>query len=274
MRVAWIGLGSMGRPMALSVLRAAHPLAGYARRPDEQGALRAAGGQVSADLAATVAGAEIVCVNLFSEGQIDEVLVARGALAAMPAGAVLAIHSTVSPPFVRALAARRPELDVLDAGFSGSPDDALNGRLTLMVGGAAGVLERARPVFEAYAGHIAHAGPLGSGMALKVINNLMFAAHVAIARDGLRLAKAQGLAPDVAVATLMRGSAGSNALGFLGRSGDAEAMVTAIRPYLDKDVPIARQGAAGLDLGTLDAATRAFGDACTDASSPRAPSRG
>lgn len=258
MRVAWIGLGSMGRPMALAALKAGHDLAGYARRPAEHDAIREAGGRITDDLHAAIDGAEIVCINLFSEAQIRAVIVESGALAAIPPGAILAIHSTVSPAFARELAALRGDIAILDAGFSGGPDEALAGKLTLMVGGEAAALDRARPVFEAYAGHIAHSGPIGSGMALKVINNLMFAAHVAIARDGLRLVKAQGLVPDVAMETLMRGSAGSNALGFLGRSGDAEAMVAAIRVYLGKDVPIARCAAAGLDLGTLDAATREF----------------
>lgn len=258
MRIGWIGLGAMGRPMALAALAAGHALAGHARRPDEQAEVRAAGGTVSDDLAATVRDAEIVCVTLFSEAQLRDVLVAGGALAAMPTGSILAVHSTVSPAFVRELAAARSDIAILDAGFSGGPDEALAGRLTVMVGGDAAVLERARPVFAAYAGHIAHAGPPGSGMTLKIINNLMFAAHVAIARDGLRLVEAGGLALEVAVATLMRGSAGSNALGILGRTGHAEATIAAIRPYLDKDVPIARAGAAGLDLGTLDAATREF----------------
>jgi 3-hydroxyisobutyrate dehydrogenase len=259
MRIAWIGLGSMGRPMALAALRAGHDVHGYARRPAEQGAIRDAGGRVGDDLPAAVADARIVCVNLFSEVQLRDVVVAGGVVEAMQAGAILAIHSTVSPGFVRALGAMRGDIDVLDAGFSGGPEEALAGQLALMVGGEAAALERARPVFAAYAGHVAHVGPLGSGMALKVINNLMFAAHVAIARDALRLMQAQGLAPDVAVATLMRGSAGSNALGLLGRSGDAEAMVAAIRPYLDKDVPIARAGAQGLDLATLGTATSGFG---------------
>lgn len=120
----------------------------------------------------------------------------------------------------------------------------------------------ARPVFTTYAAApIAHAGPLGSGMALKVINNLMFGAHIAIARDALRLVRTGGLDRDIAVATLLRGSGGSNALGILGRGDDPEMILRAIRPYLDKDVPIARQGARGLDLGTLDAATGEFGGA-------------
>ena len=259
MRVGWIGLGSMGAPMALSVLRSGHSLVGYARRPGEHDAIRAAAGTVGDALRESIADAELVCVTLFSETQIREVLIESGALAAMPVGTILAIHATVSPTFVRALGAMRRDIAVIDAGFSGSPGDALAGRLTLMVGGDTATLERARPVFEAYAAHIAHLGPLGSGMALKLINNLMFAAHVAITRDGLRLVREEGLDRAVAVATLMCGSAGSNSLGLFGRAGDTAAMLAAIRPYLDKDVAIARDAAQGLDLGIIAEATRDFG---------------
>ena len=258
MQVAWIGLGSMGQPMALAAQRAGHRVQGYARRPAEHGALREAGATVTDAIRDILPGAELVCVNLFSEAQIRDVVIAGGVIEAMPAGAILAIHSTVGAPFMRDLAARRADIGLLDAGFSGGPAEALAGQLTLMVGGDAAALDRARPVFSAYAGHIAHLGPVGSGMALKVINNLMFAAHVAIAQDALRLVRDGGLALDVAVATLLRGSAGSNALGFLGRAGDADAMVGAIRPYLEKDVPIARAAAQGADLGALDGATLRF----------------
>lgn len=258
MHVGWIGLGSMGKPMALSVLKGGHAVAGFARRPQEHEAIREAGGIVGDALIETVSTADIVCVNLFSEAQIREVVVDGGVLAMMPAGSILAIHSTVSPGFVRELARRRTDIDVLDAGFSGGPDEAAAGKLTLMVGGDAAVLERARPVFTCYSDQIAHAGALGSGMTLKVINNLMFAANVAVARDALRLVRAGGLDLRIAIETLARGSAGSTALGILGRGGDPEAMVAGIGRYLEKDVTIARLNARGLDLGTLDAATAEF----------------
>lgn len=258
MKVGWIGLGSMGKPMALAALAGGHSLTGFARRPGEHDAIRAAGGTVTADACAAVADADLVCVNLFSENQVREVMLDGGALAAMPADAILAIHSTVSPPFMREIVGWRDGIALLDAGFSGGPADAAAGRLTLMVGGEASVLERARPVFACYADSIAHAGPLGSGMTLKVINNLMFGAHVAIARDALRLVAAADLDITIAVQTLLRGSAGSTALRIVGSGSDPQAVVDGISHYLRKDVPIARAGAAGLDLGTLDATTREF----------------
>lgn len=261
MRVGWIGLGSMGRPMALAAVRGGHAVRGFARRAEAGDELRAAGAAVLDDPRAAAAGAEIVCVTLFSEAQVRAVVVDGGVLAAMAPGAILAVHSTVSPGFVRELGTVRGDAAVLDAGFSGGPDEALAGRLTLMVGGDGDALERARPVFACYADPIAHLGPPGAGMTLKLINNLLFAANVAAARDGLRLAREAGLAPDETLATLLRGSAGSTALGLIGRGGDPEGVVAAIARYLDKDVGVARANAAGLDLGVLDAATRGFGGA-------------
>lgn len=258
MRIAWIGLGAMGRPMALAALRAGHALQGYARRPDEQSELSDEGAVVSADLLKTVEGVDAAFVTLFSETQVREVVVAGGVLAALPAGSVLVLHSTVSPAFAVELAGLRPDISVVDAGFSGGPDEAANAGLTLMVGGEPEVIQRLQPVLAAYAGHIARLGPVGSGMTLKVINNLTFAANVAMARDALRLVQAQGLDVVAAVETLGRGSAGSAALRILGSGGQPEAVVAGIRHYLEKDVAIARRGAEGMSIGALDAATAEF----------------
>ena len=259
MRIAWIGLGAMGKPMALATLRAGHTLAGYARRPEEHDEIRAAGGVVTDDLAQALDQAQIVCINLYSEAQLREVLIERGALALIPAGSVLVIHSTVSPDVVRELAVLRSDIGVIDAGFSGGADEAAIAALVLMVGGCAADVERARPVLAAYGGHIAHLGPLGAGMTLKIINNLTFAAHMAIAQDVLRLCATNGLAIEKAIDTLTRGSAGSRAFALLGQSNDPGAMLGGIRHYLDKDVAIARVASGHLDLGVLDAATQGFG---------------
>jgi len=258
MRVGWIGLGAMGRPMALAAARAGHIVRGYARRPAELADVEDAGIPVTDHLLGTAADAEVTCVTLFSEAQVREVVIDGGLLAALPAGSILVLHSTVSPDFAQDVARMRDDVAVLDAGFSGGPAEAASGHLTLMVGGDAQALERSRPVLASYCDHIAHLGPVGAGMTLKVINNLMFAANVAIARDALRLVDRKGLELGAAVETLGRGSAGSTALRLLGRGGQPEATLDAIRHYLEKDVAIARDGARGMPLGALDAATLEF----------------
>ena len=258
MRVAWIGLGAMGRPMALAAAKAGHSVRGYARRPAELAEIVSAGIPVTDNLFETAAYAEVACVTLFSEVQVREVVIDGGVLSALPTGSILVLHSTVSPDFAQEVAALRGDIAVLDAGFSGGPDEAATGQLTLMVGGDAEALERSRSVLTSYGDHIAHLGPVGAGMTLKVINNLMFAANIAIARDALRLVDRQGLDLGTAVETLGRGSAGSMALRLLGRGGQPEATLDAIRHYLEKDVAIARDGARGLPLGALDGATSEF----------------
>jgi 3-hydroxyisobutyrate dehydrogenase-like beta-hydroxyacid dehydrogenase len=209
-------------------------------------------------VAEAVTGADAVCINLYSEEQLREVMITQAGLVAVKAGALVIVHSTVSPDAVQELAAMRPDIAVLDAGFSGGPAEAEAGKLTLMVGGKESDFERARPVLSAYGEHIAHLGPLGAGMTLKLINNLTFAAHIAIAQDALRLCEANGLALDVALATLGSGSAGSTALALLARNKDPHAMIAGIRHYLDKDVAIARAGSRHMDIGVLDGATRGF----------------
>ena len=244
--------------MALAVARAGHSVRGYARRPSELAEVERAGIPVTDDVLGTAADAEIACVTLFSEAQVREVVIERGVLATLPTGSILILHSTVSPDFAQEIAALRDDIDVLDAGFSGGPVEAAGGQLTLMLGGDAQALERSRPVLSSYGDHIAHLGPVGAGMTLKVINNLMFAANIAIARDALRLVDRKGLDLGAAVETLGRGSAGSTALRLLGRGGQPEATLDAIRHYLEKDVAIAREGARGMPLGALDGATSEF----------------
>ena len=148
MRITWIGLGSMGRPMALAAVRAGHAVVGYARRPQEHEELREAGATVTDNLGEALAGAEIVCINLYSEAQLRAVMLDAGGLVMVDPGALVIVHSTVSPDAVRDLAAQRSDIAVIDAGFSGGPEEAANAALTLMVGGEASDFARARPALR------------------------------------------------------------------------------------------------------------------------------
>lgn len=258
MHVAWIGMGQIGRPMALRVLAGGHTLGGYARRPEAFDDVRAAGGVVTPVLADAVAGGDLVCVNLFSEEQLAAVLSDQGGLAAIRPGAVLVIHSTVSPEVVRALAAQRPDIEVLDAAFSGTDADAAARHIALMVGGSETALERARPVFECYADFIAHVGPTGAGMALKLVNNLLFAAHAALARDGLAVLDAHEIARADAVRVLRRSSGGSYATQLFEGTATPEEVMARIGPYLRKDVAVARAALGTRATAQLLAATEQF----------------
>lgn len=260
MKIAWIGLGRIGEEMALRVLGAGHDLVGHARTPEKAARVALAGARITGSLTDAVGDAEMVCVNVYSEDQLRDALLGRGALAAMRSGTVLAIHSTVGPALIAELAAVRKDVSILDAAFSGTNVDAANGMIALMVGGDAGALETARPVFASYADYIARVGPAGAGMLLKLVNNAMFGAHMLLAFDAVRLLRAGGMDIDVAVATLARSSGGSFAVRQFGGGADPDQKMQGIRPYIEKDVGVAlsSMAAMNLDLGMIATGTRPF----------------
>jgi 3-hydroxyisobutyrate dehydrogenase-like beta-hydroxyacid dehydrogenase len=259
MRVGWIGLGQIGLPMALRALGGGHGLKGHSRRPAEHQAVVQAGGELVGSAAEAARGVEMLGVNLFSEPQIAEVLLDGGVMAAVDPGAVVVIHSTVSPNIVKALAAARPDVAVLDAGFSGTAENTAAGKLALMVGGDAAVLERVRPVLATYSDHIAHVGPLGAGMALKLVNNMLFAAQVRLALDAVEAVAQVGIDRAAAAETFARSSGGSFAMDQIKRSGASPELLEHLRHYLDKDVAVAREAGRGLAMGELVYVTRGFG---------------
>ena len=258
MRVGWIGLGQMGQPFALKVLEAGHELVGHNRSGAPREALTAAGARLSPSLTETVTAAEVVCVCLFDDARVQEVLLGGEVLAAMPPGAVLALHSTGVPAVVEALSASAPPGKlVLDATFSGTAQDAAQGAIRLFVGGEAAALERARPVLSAYCNPILHLGAVGTARRLKLINNLMFAAQVSLAAEGLKAARQMGMPIPAAVEALKISSGGSFALAQFA-SGEVDAILTRLARYLDKDVDAARAAAAaeGVDVSLLSAAAQ------------------
>jgi len=157
---------------------------------------------------------------------------------------------------VEALAAAAPRgVSVLDATFSGTEADAREGRIRLYVGGDADAVERARPVLSTYCSPIFHLGAVGAARRLKLINNLMFSAQIALAAEALRAVEKMGLPMASAIDALSQSSGGSYALNTF-RNGDVDVIVERLSHYLDKDVDAARESARseGLNLKLLDAA--------------------
>jgi 3-hydroxyisobutyrate dehydrogenase-like beta-hydroxyacid dehydrogenase len=254
MNVTWIGLGRVGKQMALRVVAADHKLVGHARDPAKHAT-------------AAVAEAELVCINVFDEAQLRSALIEGGALAEMKAGAVLVIHSTVGPCLIREIAGIRSDIRVLDAPFSGRDSDAVKGQIALMVGGDAVVLDEVSPVLGSYANFIQHMGAIGAGATTKLVNNALFGAQMLLAHDALRILTNDGIDPEIALATLGRSSGASFALQQYGSGIDAGALLMSVWPYIQKDTTLVREAAAqsGLDFGMLDTATRPY---LKDAPSP------
>jgi len=198
-RVGFIGLGNMGRPMALNLARAGFELTVYDVRDAPLRELAAAGAQVARSTREVGERSEVVETVVVDDAQVEAVFLGSGhgdgALAGARPGTILVIHSTVSPLVCRkvAEAARERGVHVLDAAVSGAEERSAAGTLTLMVGGEASAVETCRPLFEVIGERIFHVGGVGQGLAAKLCNNLMLLANMQILEETLRLAAAAGV---------------------------------------------------------------------------------
>jgi 3-hydroxyisobutyrate dehydrogenase len=213
MRVAFLGLGVMGYPMAGHLKRAGHDVVVYNRT-----AARAARwtGEHGGSSAATPAQAARDCDMVMACVGRDEDLRAvtsapEGAFAAMKAGAVFVDHTTASATIARALAAeaRQRGFGFVDAPVSGGEQGARNGQLTIMCGGAETDYARAEPVMAAYARQCRRLGEAGSGQLAKMVNQICIAGVVQGLSEGLSFARAAGLDPAAVVEVISKGAAQS-----------------------------------------------------------------
>ena len=215
--VAFLGLGAIGAPMAAHIARAGHSLAIWnrtARRATESSAA-SAGARVAMSPADAVRRAAIVITCLPESSDVAQLLAAdNGAMAAALAPGALFVDCTSGDPDTsRRIAAELATRDVafIDAPVSGGVVGAEAGKLTVMVGGAAADLDRARPVLDTFAGKIVHCGEIGAGHALKAVNNALLALHVWSTAEGLAAAMKAGVKPAVALDVINASSGRSNA---------------------------------------------------------------
>ncbi len=216
--IAFLGLGVMGAPMAGHLARAGHRITVYNRTASRAAAWcerRAAEGLDVAQApspteAARGQDAVLTCVG--NDRDLAEVVLGdSGALAAMEPGALFVDHTTVSPAIARRIAdeAERRGVLALDAPVSGGQAGAENGKLSIMCGGAAEAMERARPLLESYAARIVHIGAAGSGQATKAVNQICIAGLLGALSEGVRFAQAAGLDMDKVLEAVSGGAAQS-----------------------------------------------------------------
>ena len=194
LRVGFVGLGNIGRPMALRLASAEGiDLRVYDVVPEPVEELVAVGATASPSVAALAAAVDVVCVMVRDDDQVRDVLgEARGVAGG---GQTDVIHSTAAPSTTTALedTAIRHGVKVLDAPVSGGPMGAADGTLAIMVGGSAEAFEAARPALEAMGSKVVHAGPIGAGTRFKLARNLMHFVSFGAAMEASRLAEAAGL---------------------------------------------------------------------------------
>jgi 3-hydroxyisobutyrate dehydrogenase-like beta-hydroxyacid dehydrogenase len=185
-RVGFVGLGNIGKPMALQLAAVDDvELTVYDLAPEPVAELVAAGAKAADSVAELAAAADVVCVMVRDDDQV------RAVAAEVGAGPVLVIHSTVAPDTPAELAARG--VTVLDAPVSGGPMGAADGSLAIMVGGSEDAFASARPALDLMGSKVVHAGPLGAGTRMKLARNLIhFVAFTAVT-EAQRLAESAGL---------------------------------------------------------------------------------
>jgi 3-hydroxyisobutyrate dehydrogenase-like beta-hydroxyacid dehydrogenase len=242
----------MGFPMVERLAAAGRDPMVYARRPEVAAALDALGVRHTAELAKAAADVDMLLLCVFSDAQLNEI--AEPLAAALPDGAVFASHVTGRESVLRSLAARFPGIHVVDAPVSGGIDEIRAGRLTVLLGGEPAARNRARDAVRAYADPIIETGELGTALAVKLVNNFLFAANTQLAAEAVRLGEALGVAPGQLLGALEHMSAGSRAGDRIAAGGgDLAAFAARIGPFMKKDVAACLEQAAerGVEPGLL-----------------------
>lgn len=255
MTVGFIGAGQLGEPMVLRLLGAGHPVLVYARRDEVRERVSRHGAELADSVADLAANSDIVISCLFSDAQLRETgLGPEGFVAHAKPGSVFVSHTTGTVSTLNELAATSDAPPViLDAPVSGTADNIADGTLTVLVGGPADAVERARPVLAAYADPIVATGELGTALDIKLINNLLFAANAQLVAAAAELGQSLGVSPAKLLEALMVCSGGSKASSYAVKIGDVDAFATMAGPFLRKDVAACQEAAAeaGTDLGLL-----------------------
>ena len=213
MKLAFIGLGVMGFPMAGHLAKAGHQVTVYNRTAAKAQAWTAQhGGALRATPAEAAQGAELVFTCVGNDDDVRAVTLGEGgALAGMGKGAVLVDHTTASAELARELdrAAKARGLGFLDAPVSGGQAGAETGKLTVMVGGEAASFQRAEPMMAHYGRAVTHMGPAGNGQLTKMVNQILIAGLVQGLAEGLNFATRAGLDAKKAAGVIAKGAAQS-----------------------------------------------------------------
>ena len=215
-RIGFVGVGVMGEPMCRNLVRKHDgPVTCYDLDPAPLKRLAAAGAQVAASLADLADCADLVFLSLPSGREVRAVCLGDGGLIGrMRAGQIVVDASTAPPALARELADTFGVRGVAfcDAPVARTRQAAVDGTLSIMVGGDAALVERLRPVLAHIASDVTHCGPVGSGQAVKILNNMILFQNIRALAEGLAIAQRQGVAPETFLEAVSRSSGDSFAL--------------------------------------------------------------
>jgi 3-hydroxyisobutyrate dehydrogenase len=197
--VGVIGLGNMGRGMAITLKRGHHRVLGYDVLEATRQALAADGVEIFADIASLCRQAEILILSLPTAAIVEDVVAGPGGILANAQPNLLVVDTSTShPETTRRLAGllTAADMSMIDAPVSGGPKGAITGTMTMVIGGAGEDVARAMPILEAMSAERVHVGRVGAGHVTKIINNLLCAAHLLTGAEAVRLAREAGVDPE------------------------------------------------------------------------------
>lgn len=215
--VGFIGLGIMGLPMALNLVKAGFTVTGYNRTRSKAEPLERAGGRIASSPADAARGADVIITIVSDTAAVEEVVAGtNGVLETIREGAVLIDSSTISPAVSRRLACRLAGkgAKMLDAPVTGSKTGAEKGELTFMIGGEREVMENVRPVLQAMGKKFVYCGENGLGLSAKLAMNSILATMVEIFSEGFVLAKKAGVGPETLFEIMQSSLARSGIIDF------------------------------------------------------------
>jgi 2-hydroxy-3-oxopropionate reductase len=258
MNIAFVGMGIMGRPMAVNLYKAGHTVFVHGRRPETMAQPLECGCVGCASIAEAAAQAEIIIVMVPDTPDVEAVIFGdNGVIHGARPGSVVVDMSTISPTATRYMAAQLQTLglDMLDAPVSGGEVGAINATLSIMVGGKPEVFERVRPVFEAMGQNIVRVGDHGAGQVAKACNQIVVAVTIEAVAEALTFARKNGVDPATVRDALMGGFAGSRILEVHGKRMLDNDYTPGFKTRLhQKDINIVMETAKELGLALPGAA--------------------
>ena len=210
--VGFIGLGNMGGPMAINLIKAGFSVSVFDLMPTSVERLTAAGAQAAATAADAVQNVDVVISMLPASKHVESLYLGEaGLLSKIAPGTLIIDSSTIAPESTRKVAdaANARGLSMIDAPVSGGVAGAQGGTLTFIVGGSDTALAQARPLLEAMGKNIFHAGDAGAGQVAKICNNMLLSVLMSGTAEALQLGVNNGLDPSV-LSDIMRKSSGGN----------------------------------------------------------------
>ena len=212
MKVAFIGLGTMGVGMSLNILKAGHDVTVHNRTRQKEEAVAKEGARRAESPKEAAEGAEIIVTMVSDTPDVEQVVLgANGIIHGAPQGAIVIDMSTISPAATRQMAEElsKKGIKMLDAPVSGGPEGAQNGTLAIMVGGDAADFEKALPILEFMGKTVTHVGPIGAGQITKAINQIIISGTYLTVAEGLTLGMKAGLHMQKVIQAISGGAASS-----------------------------------------------------------------